>query len=81
MKYSIIWQKRFSHGNGKRIGSFLGEVVAGLQFWDKCCLKVEPGRCWSCCLRGVGAVILGGSRGSLWKLLFEGGWELMFEGR
>ena len=23
------------------MGSFLGEVVAGLQFWDKCCLNVD----------------------------------------
>ena len=34
-------KKRFSHSNGKGIGLFLGEVVAGLQFRDKCCLKVE----------------------------------------
>ena len=39
MKYSITWQKWFSHSNGR--GLFLGEVVDGLQFWDKCCLNVD----------------------------------------
>ena len=40
----LLWNKKLYKFNTHLIRDiclFLGEVVAGLQFWDKCCLNVD----------------------------------------